>query len=215
MACAGGRLSRYPVNLNLRGRRCVVIGGGRVAARKVRALLEAGAEVVIVSPALTPSLSELVQTGRIIWVKDSYRLGHLAGAWLAFAATDNTDVNAQVVRDAQIQGVPVNSASDPESGDFATPGVVRRGALTLTASTEGGSPTLSAVVREELERHFGPEWEPLTALISRLRPDIQRLDENARRAAVRRVLFDPSIAARLAENDAAGAETCARALVLQ
>lgn len=208
-------MSTYPVNLYLRGRRCVVMGGGRVAQRKVSGLLDAGAEVVIVSPALTPALAQFADAGQIAWTNAPYDADCLDGATLVFAATDNAQVNTQIVTDAQERGVLVNSASDPDDGDFTTPASVRRGPLMLNVSTEGASPTLSAVVREMLEEQFGPEWEPLTAILSRLRPVIQSLDDEGRRVVVRRIVSNPDVRTLLRAGDLAGAETCARALVLK
>ena len=144
----------YPIFLDLSGRRCVVVGGGAVAMRKARKLLQAGAEVVVVSPAV---LSELESIGAEIRYRP-YEAGDLEGADLAFTATDSREVNAAVAREARERGVLVNAADKPSEGDFAVPSTLRRGGLQVAVSTGGASPTLARRIRKELEASFGPEW---------------------------------------------------------
>ena len=132
----------------------MVVGGGGVAARKTRGLLESGARAVVISPEVRPEILEMD-----VEVHDRpYAPGDLAGASLAFAATDSREVNAAVTREAGDLGVPVNVADRPGDGDFALPSVLRRGGLQVAVSTGGASPTLSRRVRDGLEASFGPEW---------------------------------------------------------
>jgi precorrin-2 dehydrogenase / sirohydrochlorin ferrochelatase len=140
--------------LDLSGRRCVVVGGGAVATRKARKLLQAGAEVAVISPEVLPELEGMgVETSR-----RPYEYGDLEGADLAFAATDSREVNAAVAREARERGVRVNVADRPSEGDFAVPSTLRRGGLQVAVSTGGASPTLARRIRDELEASFGPEW---------------------------------------------------------
>lgn len=184
----------YPLHLQLRNRRCLIIGGGPVAERKAAGLGQAGGSVVVVSPQVVPMLQARAQAGEIEWLQASYEERHLDGVFLVFACTDDRAVNAQVLRDAQARGLLTLVADDPEAGDFVSPTVVRRGDLLLTASTQGNSPTLTAVIRERLEAEFGPEWAELTALIGDARGLLQsRRDETSRKAAVRRVLDDAQV----------------------
>lgn len=184
----------YPLHLHLRGRRCLVVGGGPVAARKAAGLTQAGGLVALVSPQAAPALQASAEAGEIEWLQESYAEKHLDGAFLVFACTDSRAVNASVTRDAQARGLLTLSADDPESGDFVSPTVIRRGGLLLTASTQGNSPTLAAVIRERLEAEFGPEWAGLTALIGEARGLLQgSRDEAGRKAAVRRVLADAQV----------------------
>jgi len=125
-----------------------------VATRKVGKLLEAGAEVVVVSPEIRPELEVMDVEIR----HRSYTYGDLEGANLAFAATNSREVNAAVAREAKELGIPVNVADRPSEGDFAVPSTLRRGALQLAVSTGGASPTLARRIRTELEEVFGPEW---------------------------------------------------------
>ena len=184
-------MNLYPVNLNVQGRVCLVVGGGAVAERKVAGLLAAGASVLVVSPTLTPGLQARVEASEVVWLAEAYGTGHLGGVFLVLACTDNREVNAQIVRDASECGLLVLCADAPETGSFVSPTVIRRGPLTLTVSTEGGSPTLSAVVREKLEADFGPEWGPLALLVTQMREIVKtNPTEAARKAAVRRALGD-------------------------
>ena len=132
----------------------MVVGGGTVATRKACKLLQAGAEVVVISPEVRPEL-----LGMDVEVYDrAYEYGDLEGAYLAFTATDSRGVNAAVAREAKERGVCINVADRPSEGDFAVPSTLRRGGLQVAVSTGGASPTLAKRIREELEASFGPEW---------------------------------------------------------
>ncbi|HYQ82597.1 MAG TPA: bifunctional precorrin-2 dehydrogenase/sirohydrochlorin ferrochelatase [Rubrobacter sp.] len=144
----------YPIFLNLSGRRCVVVGGGAVASRKAGKLLQAGADVVVVSPEVRTELA-----GMDVEIQNrAYEYGDLEGANLVFTATDSREVNAAVAKEAKERGVPVNVADRPSEGDFAVPSTLRRGGLQVAVSTGGASPTLARRIRNELEEAFGPEW---------------------------------------------------------
>lgn len=140
--------------MDVSGKRCVVVGGGGVAARKARGLLASGAHVVVISPEYKPEIYEM----DVEFHERRYAPGDLAGASLAFAATDSREVNAAVAREARESGVPVNVADRPAEGDFALPSVLRRGGLQVAVSTGGASPTLARRVRDGLEGLFAPEW---------------------------------------------------------
>ena len=184
-------MNLYPVNLNVQGRVCLVVGGGAVAERKAAGLTAAGASVLVVSPTVTPGLQAQAEAGEVVWQPESYGTGDLDGVFLVLACTDSREVNVQIVRDASERGLLVLCADNPTAGSFVSPTVIRRGPLTLTVSTEGGSPTLSAVVREKLEADFGPEWGPLALLVSKMREIVKtNPTEAARKAAVRRALSD-------------------------
>lgn len=141
----------YAVLLDLRGRSCVVVGGGGVAERKVDGLREAGASITVVAPALTPGLRARVAAGEVAHVGRGYHAGDLAGAHLAMAATDDVVVNAAIAEEARRRGVWLNAADDPPRCDFILPAVLRRGPLTVAVSSGGESPALARVVRDWLE----------------------------------------------------------------
>ena len=144
----------YPLFMDVSGSRCVVVGGGGVASRKARGLLESGARVVVVSPEVVPEIEGMDVTVE----RRPYRPGDLAGAALAFAATDRREVNAAVAREAKENGIPVNVADRPAEGDFALPSVLRRGGLQVAVSTGGASPTLARKIRAAMEPSFAAEW---------------------------------------------------------
>lgn len=159
----------YLVNLDIRGRLAVVVGGGRVAVRKVRKLLEGEARVKVVAPEVEPELALLASQGRIALEEHPYAPGDLSGAFLALACTSDEAVNAAVSEEARRSGILVNVADRPALCTFTLPAVVRRGNLTLAVATDGRCPALSRALREELERTFGEEYGALTDLMGRLR----------------------------------------------
>jgi hydroxymethylbilane synthase len=148
----------YPIVLSLRGRRAVIVGGGTVATRKVRGLLDAEADVTIVSPTLDPSLGDLAANRVIAYVARTYAAGDLDGAYLAFAATDDAAVNARVTADARAAGILVNDATEAERGDFTTPATHRSGPLLVTVDTGGLSPGFTKRVRDELALQFDTRY---------------------------------------------------------
>jgi precorrin-2 dehydrogenase/sirohydrochlorin ferrochelatase len=156
----------YPVVLRLTGRRCVVIGGGKVARRKVAGLLAAGARVQVIAPHFHPELQSLPG---IKLTCRSFLPDDLAGAFLVFAATNDRLVNAAVAAAARQQGVLVNVADDPEESDFHLPAILQRGDLLLAISSGGGSPAFAAQLRDQLATKLGPEWELFCAVAAALR----------------------------------------------
>ena len=163
----------YPIFLDLSGRRCVVVGGGEVASRKARKLLQARAEVVVISPEITPGLESIaVEVHR-----RPYKKGDLEGAYLAFTATDSREVNAGVAREAKERHIPVNVADRPSECDFALPSTLRRGRLQVAVSTGGASPALGRRIKDELEEVFGPEWAGLVEELHAARRNGEAADE--------------------------------------
>jgi len=162
----------YPVFLDLRGRRAVVIGGGAVAEQKVLGLLSAGAHVTVVSPETTPRLAELATTGGIDLRRRPYRSGDLAGAWLAIAGTDDRAANARVWAEAEREGVLMNAVDDLDHCSFIAPAIHREGSITVAVSTSGKSPALAARLRQRVARLVGPAEARLCALLGELRPEL-------------------------------------------
>ena len=175
----------YPICVDVRGRRCVVVGGGAVAERKVRTLLGYGARVRLISLALTPGLQRLVNARRVTWAQRAYRHCDVQDARLVYGATDEPATNRAVFRDARRCGVLVNVVDQPRWSSFIAPAQVRRGHLVLAVSTGGASPTLAKQIRRKLERQFGSEYASLTRLMERLRPIVKRrVAQPSRRAAI-------------------------------
>ena len=163
---------QYPVNLVLTGRPCLVVGGGRVALRKVEGLLAAGAAVTVVAPAVD---GELAALDGVAVHRRRYEPGEAgAGGYrLVVTATDDRSVNQQVHDDAEAAGVWVNSADDPDRCTFTLPAVVRRGPLMLTVATGGHSPAVASWIRGRLADEYGPEYETLVELLAEERAAIQ------------------------------------------
>lgn len=159
----------YPVCLHIADQLCVVLGGGKVAERKVRGLLKNRARVRLVSPDCTPALRDWADQGLLEWRQKRYEAADLVGSRLVFATTNNTRVQQAIVQDARKAGILINSADDPEACDFHLPASLRRGDLLLTVSTNGRSPALAAMIRQYLEADFGPEYALLTELMGRMR----------------------------------------------
>lgn len=162
---------QFPVNLNLNGRRCLVVGAGRIALRKVDQLLTCGAEVTVIAPVVHPDL----RTRRITVIERAYRTHDVDGYRLVITATGDTDVDQQIFDEAEANGIWVNSADDPDRCTFTLPAVVRRGSLLLTASTGGASPALSSWIRRQLENTFGDEWAEVVADLAAERVRIHAL----------------------------------------
>ncbi len=169
----------YPISLNLENRLCLVVGGGRVAERKVLSLLECGAGVRLVSPAITGNLHKLALSGTISHIPDQYREEYLEGVFLVIGATDSNGTNAKVSRDCMSRGLLVNVVDDPPRGNFYVPAVVRRGSLQIAVSTDGKSPLLARKIREQLEKAFPAGYEAVVEMIGELRDRVLRETKDA------------------------------------
>ncbi len=161
--------SGLPVNLLVRGRRVVVVGAGRIAARKIEPLLDLGAEVHVIAPAVGAEVRAWADQGRCSLAEREFSPGDLDGAWLAFTATDDPAVNAAVHAVGEAARVWVNSADDPANCSFTMMSVVRRSDLVVAVGTGGRSPALSAHLRRLLNEELGPEYEVLLDLLSEAR----------------------------------------------
>ena len=164
----------FPVFLDVRRKKCVVIGGGQVAFRKIRTLLDCGASVTVISPVLHPDLSELANKKSIQVIRRSYKSRDLKGAFIVIAATGTKETNRKVAKEAGRVGALVNVVDDPEPSDFIVPSVVRRGDLAIAISTGGMSPALARKIRTRLEDSFGEEYALLVSLVEEVRSTLRR-----------------------------------------
>ena len=158
-----------PIFCDLKGRKVVIVGGGRVAERKVSSLIPSGADITLISPEVTERLSELAQKGAINHVKRAFEKGDLEGAWLVIAATDDGEVQREVFKEAERQRCFCNVVDQPERCSFIVPSLVKRGALSIAISTGGQSPGLARSLRKRLQEEFGQEWGVYVEIIGRLR----------------------------------------------
>src|SRR5437899_1287016 len=207
-ACLGpGQLvTFYPVFLNLRGRRAVVIGGGAVAEQKVLGLLSAGAHVTVVSPETTPRLAELAAAGGIDLRRRPYRSGDLAGAWLAIAGTDDRAANARVWAEAEREGVLLNAVDDLDHCSFIAPAIHREGDITVAVSTSGKSPALAARLRQRVARLVEPAEARLCELLGELRPELAaRVPDSHARTALWYRIVDSDVIEFVRQRDDEGA----------
>jgi precorrin-2 dehydrogenase/sirohydrochlorin ferrochelatase len=166
--------SYYPVFLNVSGKKCVVIGGGQVALRKVKGLLECGAGVIVISPELSPGLNDLAGVRKIEVLREPYRAGALKGAFLVVAATGDKATNRVVAAEARRFSIPVNVVDDAENSDFIAPSCLRRGDITIAVSTAGASPALARKIRARLEKEFGGEYAALADLVAEVRAGLKK-----------------------------------------
>lgn len=148
-------MNYYPAYLDLRGKKAVVVGGGKVAERKIFSLMDAGAEITVVSPSLTKRLSRAKAERSISHLPRNYRKGDLRGSFIVIAATDSEEINSRVSMDAPAL---VNVVDVPSMCNFIAPSVVRRGSLTVAISTGGASPAMAKTLRKELENVYGSEF---------------------------------------------------------
>lgn len=142
----------YPINLNIKGKVCVVIGGGKVAERKIKNILLCGGKVKVVSPELTDLLSKMVRRRKIDYIQAEYHPDAFEGAFLVYAATSYRKVNAQIAKDAKRLGILVNVCDSARESTFILPAVLRKKGITLSVSTDGVSPVKSVSIRDKLKK---------------------------------------------------------------
>lgn len=163
----------YPVYLNLQGKLCVIIGGGRIAEGKISKLLDSGCRVGVVSPRVTPGIREMADRGDIELQERKYQRGDLEGAFIAIAATDISSVNQEIFDEAESLGVLLNAVDDPPRCTFIAPSIVERGPVTLAISTGGASPALARKLRESLAGAPELEWADATNVLTRARKHLK------------------------------------------
>lgn len=162
----------YPIFLDLSTQRCLVIGGGEVAERKVKSLLDAGGRVTVISPDLTSQLQTWAEEGKISVVARQYHVGDLEGFSLVFAATDDEEAQRCIAAEAREAESLVNVVDRPGLCSFIVPAVVNQGDLTIAISTSGASPAMAKRIRRELEEQFGEEYALALTLLSRVRASV-------------------------------------------
>ncbi len=173
MTATRAALLGYPVNLIVDGRRCVVVGAGRIAARKIDGLLAAGADVHVVAPQLGEQVQAWRDEGRITAAERPFEPADLDGAWLATAATDDPAANHAVFEAGEAQRVWVNAADDPDNCSFTLMSVIRRGDLVVTVGTGGRSPALATWLKERITAELGREYETLVEVLAEAREAMQ------------------------------------------
>jgi siroheme synthase-like protein len=153
---------QFPINLNLVGRPVLVVGGGRIAYRKVQQILAAGGEVTVLAPEILSDFNDLP----VQQIARAYTKGDVAAFRLVITATGNIDVDQEIYAECEELGIWVNSADDPQRCSFTLPAAFRRGPVMITVSTGGASPALASFLRSELEQLVGPEFAEVAASLA-------------------------------------------------
>lgn len=164
----------YPMHVNIAGRKCLVVGGGNTAERKVATLVRYGGKVVVVSPEATQRLRSYAQKQKIRWHKRRFKLTDLNGVFLVFSATSSETLNRKITRKAKERQVLANTVDTPEDCDFISPSLVERGHLTISIATAGHAPLLSKHLRKDLEHYFGREYRRYTLIVAKVRGALVR-----------------------------------------
>jgi precorrin-2 dehydrogenase/sirohydrochlorin ferrochelatase len=186
----------YPAFLDIQNRRCLVVGGGGVATRKVVTLLACGAEVTVISPHISDTLQELISENQVRFVQRTYASADLNDVFLVIGATDDEQENRRIHRDAEQRGRLCNIVDQPDLCNFILPSVISQGDLTIAISTAGKSPAFAKHLRRILEDQFGPEYATLLTLMGAVRC---RLLKKAHAPEAHKNLFEQLIAGGLLE----------------
>ncbi len=179
-------MSLYPVNLKIRKKLCLVVGGGNVALRKIRSLTSCGASIRVISPMVKPEIFAMARKKEVEWLERGYAEGDLRGVFLAFAATNDHRAQELIRQDAATYSVLLNCVDDPQESHFHVPAHFRRGKMLLTISTGGGSPALSKIIRQQLEETIVAEYEAVVDLMAMIRAEVVGVDGDS---LVNRELF--------------------------
>lgn len=195
--CEKAECRYYPILVDLKGRRVLVVGGGKVAYRKIATLLDHGASVEVIARDLDRPLAELVEKGLIRNGGQEFCVDRLNGVFLVIAATSDAELNRRVSEKAQEKGLLVNAVDQPADCNFIVPSILRRGDLVVSVSTSGKSPAFARKIREDLESQFGDEFESFLDLMGRLRERVLSL---ALTQQENKQIFDKLIASRLLDS---------------
>jgi len=192
----------YPIFLQLEGKIALVVGGGKVAQRKVETLLRCGASIHIISKVLTDKLKRLINSSDVRFLGEEMRDEFLDNAFIVIAATDDKKLNSEVSLSARNRGLLVNAVDQPADCNFIVPSIVRKGDLSIAISTSGKSPALAKRIRKELDGQFGNEYEAFLNLMGGLRKEVLAMglsqEENSR---IFHEIVDGGIMEALAKND--------------
>ena len=198
----------YPIFLQLEDKIALVVGGGRVAQRKVETLLKCGAVIHIISRVLTDKLKELIDNNKVQLLGEEMRDEFLDDVFIVIAATDDKELNSRVSEIARNRGLLVNAVDQPADCNFIVPSIVRKGDLTIAISTSGKSPALAKKIRKEIDGQFGNEYESFLNLMGALRKEILGMgllqEENSR---IFHKIVDGGIIEAIARNDLAKVES--------
>lgn len=182
---------RYPVMLSLEGKKAVVMGGGKIASRKINGLLRAGAHVTVVSPEISESITQWHNQELLQWEQRAYRCGDEKTGWVVIAATDQPEVNAEIAGNTDSWQL-VNVIDQAELGNFYTPAQISRGKLMLTVGTDGASPSLTRKIQAELDQWFPDTFGDYVAFLASCREKVKAAAlKPERKRQILTALLDP------------------------
>lgn len=188
----------YPIYLQLKNRKCVVFGGGRVAERKVKTLHRYGASVTVISPDLTPELFRMWINAEIICHYRKYHSGDLKGYFLAISATNDPQINREIYEEAEREKTLINVVDEPENCDFYVPAIVRRGDLQIAISTSGRSPAMAREIRKIMESLFDESYEEALKIVGNIRTHLkEEVDNPVERRRIMDTIVMPQVMASL------------------
>lgn len=165
-------MAYYPIMVDLTDRQVLVVGGGSVAGRKIKTLLEYGAVVNVASRALSPEIKDYIDSGKIRYLGEEFSLVFLKGMFLVIAATDDMKLNHRISQASEEKGMLINAVDQPADCNFIVPSIVKRGDLVIAASTSGKSPALAKKIRKQLTDYFGEEYEVFLRMMGRIRNEV-------------------------------------------
>ena len=198
---------QYPMNMEIKNERCVVLGGGHVALRKIKTLLAAEAEIVVIAPEVEEDVAALADEGKISYNRAAYERGDLLGAKLVICATNDEDVNRAAIDEARSLGILVNAPKEPHLSDFSVPASIRRGSLLVTVSTGDMSPALSRLIREKLEDDFPESFSEWLEILHVIREEVkEKLPTSRERENFWRQAMDENILSLVREGKIKQAE---------
>lgn len=178
-------MNYYPAFLNVKDKKCVVIGGGPVAYRKVKTLEEAGAQVTVIAREFSPLFNKIT---RIVKLKRQFITSDLNGAWLVVTATDDKKINRSVAEICRKRNVFINVVDQPGLCSFIAPAVIKRGNITFAVSTGGASPALTKFIRKKIQAIFGVEYIKTSKTLGQLRPKLLKLAKLKRKQVINSIL---------------------------
>ncbi|MFT8314526.1 MAG: bifunctional precorrin-2 dehydrogenase/sirohydrochlorin ferrochelatase [Clostridium sp.] len=161
----------YPIMLNVKGKKCGVIGGGKVAYRKITTLLECGAEVLVISREIIQDIKMLVNENKVIYLEDNYDFKYISDSYLVYAATNEKDINEKIYKQCNEKNILVNVVDEPDICNFIVPSKIKRGDLTIAVSTNGKSPMLAKKIREDLEQIYDDKFEIFLDIMGQIRKE--------------------------------------------
>lgn len=175
----------FPITVNLRGYSCLVVGGGKVALRKVKNLLQCGTIIDVVSPEFCEEIAHLGREGLVSLIPRNFEDQDIKGRMLVFAATSDEAVNQRIYELCRESNILVNTVDDPDKCNFLVPATMRRGALTIAINTEGKSPLLARRIRKEMEDRYGAEYADYLELLGEARAVVKdTIDQESTRKLV-------------------------------